>query len=355
MSILYEHKDGILLCSEKYFNCVTSKITGSPKINNNLFKIPFPYRSNATARRKAKKIPNKVAETTDSPNSIEIATIEVQHKYAILKPILQNSSYLKNLPPTIDNKKALNTADFVYEETGKHQVKIISGGNFGPPVIKPIQGAQYIFPENCRFFCNDVQVIGRELSGEKFDLILLDPPWWNKYIRRKRKKCPHAYDMMFNCNLQAIPIEDLLSDSGIVVVWCTNSSQHLNFLTNTIFPKWKVSLIAKWYWLKITLSGEPICEFSEPPGKQPFEHILIAMKGKISNQRLPPDGKLIVTVPSAIHSHKPPLTEVLKSFMPQNAKCLEIFARYLLPNFTSYGNEVLRFQHESLYLFNGEK
>ena len=30
-------------------------------------------------------------------------------------------------------------------------------------------------------------------------------------------------------------------------------------------------------------------------------------------------------------------------------KCLEIFARYLLPRWTSWGLEVLKFQHLSLY------
>lgn len=30
-------------------------------------------------------------------------------------------------------------------------------------------------------------------------------------------------------------------------------------------------------------------------------------------------------------------------------KCLELFARYLLPNWTSFGLEALKFQHKFLY------
>lgn len=41
--------------------------------------------------------------------------------------------------------------------------------------------------------------------------------------------------------------------------------------------------------------------------------------------------------------------DILKSFLPENPKCLEIFARYLLPEWTSWGLEVLKFQHLSLY------
>ena len=42
-------------------------------------------------------------------------------------------------------------------------------------------------------------------------------------------------------------------------------------------------------------------------------------------------------------------TDILKKFIPKDPKCLEIFARYLLPNWTSYGLEAIRFQHESLF------
>lgn len=43
------------------------------------------------------------------------------------------------------------------------------------------------------------------------------------------------------------------------------------------------------------------------------------------------------------------ILELFKQHLPKNPNCLEIFARYLLPDWTSWGNEVLRFQHECLY------
>lgn len=39
----------------------------------------------------------------------------------------------------------------------------------------------------------------------------------------------------------------------------------------------------------------------------------------------------------------------MKKYLPNEPKCLEIFARYLLPEWTSWGLEVLKFQHLSLY------
>lgn len=56
-----------------------------------------------------------------------------------------------------------------------------------------------------------------------------------------------------------------------------------------------------------------------------------------------------MSVPSSIHSQKPPLSDVMKNYLPKDFKALELFARYLLPNWTSFGNEVLKLQHVSLY------
>jgi len=53
-----------------------------------------------------------------------------------------------------------------------------------------------------------------------------------------------------------------------------------------------------------------ICKFSKPPGKQPFERILFGRTSfgeQVAEFKNPEDGKIILSVPSAIHSHKPPL------------------------------------------------
>jgi hypothetical protein len=42
-------------------------------------------------------------------------------------------------------------------------------------------------------------------------------------------------------------------------------------------------------------------------------------------------------------------TDVLAPYLPTKPRCMEIFARYLLPGWTSWGCEVLKLQHLSLY------
>lgn len=59
----------------------------------------------------------------------------------------------------------------------------------------------------------------------------------------------------------------------------------------------------------MTQAGDTICNFNSAPGKQPYELLILGSaleKDKVDI----PDGKLMISVPSAVHSHKPPLTGV---------------------------------------------
>ncbi|XP_050306449.1 N(6)-adenine-specific methyltransferase METTL4 [Anthonomus grandis grandis] len=349
MSILFKNDTGMLISTEQYLNSCSQMPDNSPKINKHLFDIFSPY---ATLTKKRKKTNLKEMEVEPKFLEFEKEVLFVEQEYTQLVSLLRKQGYFKNLEHQnldVKNVKALEAADTVYTESGKHLIKNALGSNFGPTTIKYLQNSRYMFPENSEFFCKDVTEIGEHLKNRSFDLVLLDPPWWNKYIRRKKRKCEYGYEMMYNCDLRDIPIESLVTDAGVVVVWCTNSPQHLKYLLETIFPKWNINFLCKFYWVKVTVYGDPVCKFSKPPGKQPFEQIIIGVRNKDLKARFDNSSKLLISVPSSIHSHKPPLVEVLQPFLPKNPKCLEIFARYLLPNWTSYGNEVLRFQHESLY------
>lgn len=59
--------------------------------------------------------------------------------------------------------------------------------------------------------------------------------------------------------------------------------------------------------LQITKFGEPICEFGSPLKKQPFERLFIACPTEMSHTINIPEENFLYSVPSAIHSHKPPL------------------------------------------------
>jgi 16S rRNA G966 N2-methylase RsmD len=55
------------------------------------------------------------------------------------------------------------------------------------PIIANFQNEKYVFPKNSQFYCYDIREIDKKFNiSNRFDLIVLDPPWWNKSIRRKK-------------------------------------------------------------------------------------------------------------------------------------------------------------------------
>ncbi|CAH0590405.1 unnamed protein product [Chrysodeixis includens] len=248
----------------------------------------------------------------------------------------------------LDTSDARDLSKQLFEST-IFDIADVNGGNNSESSLKcRVQGKDFFIPHNSRFYCGDVKEQCQKLEGSKFDIVVADPPWWNKYIRRlKSSNEKLSYSMMYNEDIAAIPVQNLLSDNCLVVVWCTNAPSNIAAVKNMIFPKWGVQYVATWYWLKVTVDLQPLCPFGIGSNKQPYERIIL---GKVGDVKEVPDCQLVVSVPSALHSHKPPLLDILSPFVEvEKAQTLELFARYLLPNTTSVGYEPLKWQHESLF------
>lgn len=55
--------------------------------------------------------------------------------------------------------------------------------------VSLIDDQEFVFPRNCEYFCCDVREMDQRLPlKNQFDFVLMDPPWWNKSIRRKKEK-----------------------------------------------------------------------------------------------------------------------------------------------------------------------
>lgn len=343
MSIIFENELGYFISHKEFIDKLYEDIEGlNYYLDERLFNILCPFKKRKSARNPSNNKHGSEVIRKITPN--------IQEKYLKFRHSLMKNNQLRTSCSVETNEVALEAAETAYHCSGKSLIQNSLGSNYGSAKLEEINSSHFLFPKNCEFFCKDACDISSYLPNRKFDLIILDPPWWNKYIRRKRKKSSDGYNMMYNTELKNLPIESLLNEGGLLVVWCTNSAQNLEDLLNNIFQKWQVQFVAQWFWVKITQTGETVCDFSDPPGKQPYEKIIIGSRS--SQFQLPKTDKLVVSIPSAIHSHKPPLIELLKPYLPEQPMCLEIFARYLLPNFTSYGNEVLRLQHKSLYTSN---
>ncbi|NWY04697.1 METL4 protein, partial [Nothoprocta ornata] len=211
-----------------------------------------------------------------------------------------------------------------------------------------LKGQKYLVPPRSSFLLSDISCLQPLLNyKKKYDVIVMDPPWENKSVKRSNR-----YGYLSSWQIKQIPVSALAAPNCLVVTWVTNRQKHLRFVKDELYPHWSVKTLAEWHWVKITRSGEFVFPL-DSSHKKPYEVLVLGrVQGSVeealrkSEEVLPiPDHKLIVSVPCSLHSHKPPLTEVLAEFVKPDAERLELFARNLQPGWTSWGNEVLKFQH----------
>ncbi|XP_056679736.1 N(6)-adenine-specific methyltransferase METTL4 isoform X1 [Monodelphis domestica] len=227
-----------------------------------------------------------------------------------------------------------------------------NSSNFTKIII--LMGQKYLLPPKSSFLLSDLSCMQPLLNyGEKYDVIVIDPPWQNKSVKRSKR-----YNYLSSWQIKQIPIPKLAAPNCLVITWVTNRQKHLQFVKEELYPYWSVETLTEWHWVKITRSGEFVFPL-DSPHKKPYEGLVLGRvrRKMVSTLREPemtvlpiPDHKLIVSVPCTLHSHKPPLTEVLKDYIVPDAKCLELFARNLQPGWTSWGNEVLKFQHVDYFI-----
>eukprot|EP01134_Creolimax_fragrantissima_P005859 CFRG5859T1 len=248
------------------------------------------------------------------------------------------------------------------------------------PLCMCTLGRKYIFPPRSSFFMGDVSALSRSTAtrisrGRKFSLIVLDPPWENKSVKRSRnyKSMPHQ-------KLRNIPIPRLISEDGVVAVWVTNKIAYQDYVRDVLFPSWGLYLVSTWYWLKITSKGSLVVDM-ESEHKKPYEVILIGRRHPKSNPHantcntctptlksspapasipmgtptpltpqtnapltMLPQKLTLCSIPSLSHSRKPPLGPIFDKYLEDSEGRLEIFARSLTPGWSCIGNEVLKFQ-----------
>ncbi|XP_045502291.1 DNA N6-methyl methyltransferase [Colias croceus] len=345
MSILF-HKDNLRFIDHRDFISNIYKNVDSENLNNSgdtsfsispkLFSIKCDKKESDSRKRKHNDalIEEAIKIRTMYSNLVNILPADIKMK-------------LKSKYDLLETAAVRDLSQQLFQSTAIDYQGMSGGNNSDKPLIRKIKDNDYLIPEKCRFLCGCVKEQCKKLSGNKYDIVIADPPWWNKYIRRlKTANDKMGYSMMYNEDIASIPISQLLSETSLIAVWCTNAPSNIKAIRDTIFPKWGVEYITTWYWMKVSIDLEPICAFGSGSKKQPYERIII---GKVGNVNVPED-LLISSVPSALHSHKPPLLDLLSPHIPTTEpKVLELFARYLLPNTTSVGYEPLKWQHLSLY------
>ncbi|TMS35303.1 hypothetical protein L596_002734 [Steinernema carpocapsae] len=214
--------------------------------------------------------------------------------------------------------------------------------------IKSVQasnGQTFLCPPMSSFLSGQANLT-RHLPnfGLTFDLIVMDPPWQNRSVKRK-----HTYSMFSNDDLMKLGIPKLLTDQGLLAIWVTNS-ERVQAAAESALKKWGLTLVARWHWLKITKKFEPVCEF-RPHHKVPFETIFLATRTEYTdNYSFIPEDFCFASVPHGCHSKKPPIQAILEFLqVPVGEKRMEIYARCLQEQFLSVGFEPLHFQELNFF------
>ncbi|RAH65192.1 MT-A70 family [Aspergillus aculeatinus CBS 121060] len=213
----------------------------------------------------------------------------------------------------------------------------------------------------------------------KFDLILLDPPWANRSVRRSGHYHTQTY---LDWELLTQRIRNVLSvhlvqdspspskeakaeaaeqcrdgrrRSAIAAIWITNSGKARKTAYDAIQGA-GLTVCEEWVWVKTTTEGEPIT----PVGalwRKPYEILVIGrrradLSGSITR-------RVIAAVPD-VHSRKPNLREVFEQvfFSDRSPRdkagmrytALEVFARNLTAGWWAVGDEALKFNAEEWWV-----
>jgi N6-adenosine-specific RNA methylase IME4 len=228
-----------------------------------------------------------------------------------------------------------------------------------------ISERSFSIPSHCAFLLSSIQQglhvfeTSAKASGSlpdaiypgPFNLILLDPPWPNRSVRNAKVYNTYERQLELHPFYETLPIIGRhLSAAGVVAVWITNKRAIRRSVLRSL-REMGLDLYEEWIWLKITSNGEPVAALNGL-WRKPYEILLlfcrqVAVHGGQTDLPDYPAVKqrVLIAVPD-IHSRKPGLRELLKAFMPENYRALEIFARNLTTGWWSWGDEVLKFNED---------
>ncbi|KAG8628413.1 hypothetical protein KVT40_004286 [Elsinoe batatas] len=194
-----------------------------------------------------------------------------------------------------------------------------------------------------------------------FHMLLMDPPWPNRSVRRSSSNDETRYEVCESVwhlrqLLFDMDISTLLADDGYVAVWVTNNQAARSLILSTddgLFSAWNVVLVEEWLWVKLTQYGDPVLPI-DGLWRKPYEVLLIGrrcgelMQGRdqrVYSKECERTKKRVIFAVPDLHSRKPCLKDLLQDLLrlPKDTRSLEVFARNLVSGWTSWGNQVLKF------------
>ncbi|KAF2483000.1 MT-A70-domain-containing protein, partial [Neohortaea acidophila] len=350
-----------------YGDILRQALEGVKAIRPASWCLPRPFvseRPRAAKKRKLKHV------SDGAPGDHELAT-EPQLPSDLLPALAldkkhDSQQYTMRLPPSRtnhDSRKATDhSAHFFSNDTT--QTELLDVESSASTSIH-----RFYVPPNASFFigdCRDAASFRKAVQSHaaktkvlpRFDLIILDPPWPNRSIKRTHQTPGSTYATLpsladiRDASLD-MQLDNLMTEDGFIGVWITNkhSVRDLVLGPNGLFENWGVQPVEEWIWLKVTALGAPVTPI-DALWRKPYEVFLLGRRRDFtgSNETSQVKRKVIIGVPD-LHSRKPCLKELLVPLVAKQEKhrVLEIFARYLVAGWCSWGNECIKFNWDGCW------
>ena len=253
MSILHQNDSGYFICHHEY----SKEIYGRP-YRKIFFDIKTPFLKDLEAESIAQVIETGKEKKRKRKKSLIKRELPIEESH-VNNYLAEISQFFGEPPSSVDfrqNNKPTREAvnGFLLSTSSlQDQSLTIECLNEADSVVEmKIHGDLCIIPPRSKFYRHDVSSLNVLVnSNQKFPLIVMDPPWMNRFIKRKRKCGNNSYHSLENDMLKTIPIEKLCQEGALVAIWCTNSSTHLDYLRNKLLPIWNLTYVATWFWIKV--------------------------------------------------------------------------------------------------------
>lgn len=259
MAVLYESSVGYFVCHR-----TLSQENCSRPYKHVLFDIRTPFLKDQEAMCKAQAMEGKVLlkrkrkrrEPEEKQLPLEESSVlsflsEISH---LFQPSPSSSDFVVNNKPARDMvKQFLTSKSYKIQDINLTMSYVKSSGQIEETEICE---EKFIIPPFSEFYKNDVTYLNTIAeTRNNFSLIIVDPPWTNRFVKRKRHSggsC--SYHSMENDSLAKMPIKHLCAEGAVVAIWCTNSKNHLDYLINVLLPCWNLKYVGTWFWIKVSLT-----------------------------------------------------------------------------------------------------
>ncbi len=337
MSVLAETPRGFFISHEDAINEAVRGL--AIKADPDFFAVKTPFRMDLEAAAKAN---DKTPRGRRKRNVSGDPFLEEKKIVSSFLEELKDGFSFKSLPESEvirENNRSAREAVIKFE-TRSSTFEIKRGRNESSEAIME---KDFVLPANCEYIQDNLSSSHQDFKKfSSFDVIVVDPPWTNKHIKRRK-----GYEMTQNEDLENTLVAILSRcENSLVAIWAPPSKRHREAARSWL-RKSGFHVTVRLIWAKVTQSGEFVVDLDKSH-KAPFEFVFVGERQK-SDER----DFVVCSVPSGFHSHKPPLNRVLNALFDnrcEKGRCLELYGRYLAAGWTTLGNQCLKFQHKSFFI-----